>query len=89
MFYCPPSHLIFSPAADGASQANGGDDDEQERERPDPNKFFSVLVHTRSFLKFLNAHAVSKTTIACKNGPFLPYSTLTASILKVFVKVTV
>jgi len=52
-------------AADGASQANGSDDDEQERERPDPNKLFSVLVHTRSFLKFLNAHTVSKTTIAC------------------------
>lgn len=63
----PISRPFFSPAADGASQANGGDDDEQERERPDPNKLFSVLVHTRSFLKFLNAHTVSKTTIACKN----------------------
>jgi HUS1 checkpoint protein len=62
---------FFSPAADGASQANGGDDDEQERERPDPNKLFSVLVHTRSFLKFLNAHTVSKTTIACTKGAFL------------------
>jgi HUS1 checkpoint protein len=64
--------FFFSPAADGASQANGGDEDEeQERERPDPNKLFSVLVHTRSFLKFLNAHTVSKTTIACTKGPFL------------------
>jgi len=51
-------------AADGASQIN--DEDEAEgRERPDPKQLFSVLVHTRSFLKFLNAHAVSKTTIAC------------------------
>lgn len=58
--------LFFFSAVDGASQANRGDDDEQERERPDPNKLFSVLVHTRSFLKFLNAHTVSKTTIACK-----------------------
>ena len=63
--------LFFSPAADGASQANRGSDDEQERERPDPNKLFSVLVHTRSFLKFLNAHTVSKTTIACTNDPIL------------------
>jgi HUS1 checkpoint protein len=69
MLHCSTSHLFFSPATDGASQANGGDDDEQERERPDPNKLFSMLVHTRSFLKFLNAHTVSKTTIACK-GPF-------------------
>ncbi|KAF8468537.1 cell cycle checkpoint [Russula ochroleuca] len=57
-------------AADGASQANGGDVDEEqehqrERERLDSNNLFSVLVHTRSFLKFLNAHTVSKTTIAC------------------------
>ncbi|KAH9953684.1 cell cycle checkpoint [Russula dissimulans] len=53
-------------AADGASQANTGpEDEEQERERADPKQLFSVLVHTRSFLKFLNAHAVSKTTIAC------------------------
>jgi len=51
-------------AADGASQANN-EDEEQGRERPDPKQLFSVLVHTRSFLKFLNAHAVSKTTIAC------------------------
>ncbi|KAI0292999.1 Hus1-like protein-domain-containing protein [Multifurca ochricompacta] len=38
---------------------------DKERERPDPKQLFSVLVHTRSFLKFLNAHVVSKTTIAC------------------------
>jgi len=76
-----PLFFLFSSAADGASQANRGDDDEQEGERPDPNKLFSVLVHTRSFLKFLNAHTVSKTTIACKKDPiFLPYSTLIASM---------
>ena len=91
IWFTPSTSTSFflSPAADGASQANGSDDDEQERERPDPNKLFSVLVHTRSFLKFLNAHTVSKTTIACQKDPFLPYSTLTTSILKVFVKVTV
>ena len=64
------SRILFDPvAADGASQIN--DEDEAEgRERPDPKQLFSVLVHTRSFLKFLNAHAVSKTTIACTNGTF-------------------
>jgi HUS1 checkpoint protein len=72
---------LLSPATDGVSQANGGDEDE-ERERPDPNKLFSVLVHTRSFLKFLNAHSVSKTTIACTKGSFFwPHSTTTTSIL--------
>ncbi|KAH9981897.1 cell cycle checkpoint [Russula compacta] len=48
-------------AADGASQVNTGaedEPDERERERPDPS-------NSSPFLKFLNAHAVSKTTIAC------------------------
>jgi HUS1 checkpoint protein len=56
---------------DGASQANGAGGREEgdgERERPDPTQLFSVLVHARSLLKFLNAHAVSKTTIACKES---------------------
>ncbi|KAF9233171.1 cell cycle checkpoint [Melanogaster broomeanus] len=34
-------------------------------EIPDPEKMFSVHVSTRSFLKFLNSHVVSTTTIAC------------------------
>ncbi|KAI9451369.1 cell cycle checkpoint [Lactarius psammicola] len=55
---------------DDASQANVGaggerEEEDRERERPDPTHLFSVLVHARSLLKFLNAHAVSKTTIAC------------------------
>ncbi|KAH9070811.1 cell cycle checkpoint [Lactarius deliciosus] len=53
---------------DNPSQARAGADDErgeEDRERPDPTHLFSVLVHARSLLKFLNAHAVSKTTIAC------------------------
>ncbi|KAI0259104.1 cell cycle checkpoint [Gloeopeniophorella convolvens] len=41
------------------------DDNGEDHEKPDPQQLFSVLVHTRSFLKFLNAHTVSKTTIAC------------------------
>ncbi|KAJ7282818.1 checkpoint protein Hus1/Mec3 [Mycena rebaudengoi] len=31
----------------------------------DPEELFTVLVSTRSFLKFLNSHVVSTTTIAC------------------------
>ena len=35
-------------------------------EPPDPNQIFTVLISTRSFLKFLNSHVVSTTTIACE-----------------------
>ncbi|KAF8839511.1 cell cycle checkpoint [Paxillus ammoniavirescens] len=34
-------------------------------ENPDPDKMFSVHVSIRSFIKFLNSHVVSTTTIAC------------------------
>ncbi|KAF9522845.1 checkpoint protein Hus1/Mec3 [Crepidotus variabilis] len=44
-------------------------DDENEndpdREAQDPEALHSVLLSTRSFLKFLNSHVVSTTTIAC------------------------
>jgi hypothetical protein len=70
------SFLVFSSrissvsvAGDGASQAND-DDEEQGHERADSKQLSSVLVHTRSLLKFLNAHAVSKTTIACTKEMF-------------------
>jgi len=36
-----------------------------EENPPDPEQMFSVLVSIRSFLKFLNSHVVSTTTIAC------------------------
>ncbi|KAI0050500.1 cell cycle checkpoint [Auriscalpium vulgare] len=42
-----------------------GAEDEDEQEKPDPEQLFGVLVQTRSFIKFLNAHIVSNTTIAC------------------------
>lgn len=35
------------------------------RDQPDPETLFSVLVSIRSFLKFLNSHVVSSSTIAC------------------------
>ncbi|KAL0945319.1 hypothetical protein HGRIS_000821 [Hohenbuehelia grisea] len=38
---------------------------EEPDEPPDPEKMFTVLVSIRSFLKFLNSHVVSTTTIAC------------------------
>ncbi|KAF8963097.1 checkpoint protein Hus1/Mec3 [Flammula alnicola] len=40
-------------------------DEDQDTESPDPNAMFTVLISTRSFLKFLNSHVVSTTTIAC------------------------
>ncbi|KAF8149076.1 checkpoint protein Hus1/Mec3 [Crassisporium funariophilum] len=40
-------------------------EDDQMVEPPDPDKMFTVLISTRSFLKFLNSHVVSTTTIAC------------------------
>jgi len=53
-------------AENRASQDNtSAENEEQEPQRPDPKQLFSVLIHTRSFLKFLGAHVVSKTTIAC------------------------
>ena len=42
-------------------------------EPPDPNQMFTVLISTRSFLKFLNSHVVSTTTIACEWIPFQKY----------------
>lgn len=36
-----------------------------EEDPPDPEHMFSVMVSIRSFLKFLNSHVVSTTTIAC------------------------
>ncbi len=51
------AELIF------AAREPADKDDENEH---DPEKHFPVLVSTRSFLKFLNSHVVSTTTIACK-----------------------
>ncbi|KIJ62874.1 hypothetical protein HYDPIDRAFT_30017 [Hydnomerulius pinastri MD-312] len=36
-----------------------------QAEKPDPEKMFSVHLSIRSFLKFLNSHVVSTTTMAC------------------------
>jgi HUS1 checkpoint protein len=77
------AYSFNSVAANSASQDNtSAENEEQEPQRPDPKQLFSVLTHTRSFLKFLGAHAVSKTTIACAKGPaFHPLTHLTISNL--------
>ena len=41
------------------------DDEDDTNEKPDPDHLFTVVVSIRSFLKFLNSHVVSTTTIAC------------------------
>ncbi|KDR78547.1 hypothetical protein GALMADRAFT_243966 [Galerina marginata CBS 339.88] len=38
--------------------------EDPDDEPPDPDKLFTVLISTKSFLKFLNSHVVSTTTIA-------------------------
>jgi len=43
-------------------------DEEPSADRKiDIDKIFTVHVSIRSFLKFLNCHVISKTTIACKS----------------------
>ncbi|KAJ2934071.1 hypothetical protein H1R20_g3023, partial [Candolleomyces eurysporus] len=44
---------------------DGKQEDDPEHER-DPDKLFTVIVSIKSFLKFLNSHVVSTTTIACE-----------------------
>ncbi|KAG1778990.1 cell cycle checkpoint [Suillus placidus] len=55
-----------SMAKHGIAQ-NDEDDDAEDisLNKPDPDKMFCVLVSIRSFLKFLNSHVVSATTILC------------------------
>jgi len=49
-------------AQEGASQnAEAGG----EIEKPDPDQLFCVLISIKSFIKFLNSHVLSSTTIAC------------------------
>ncbi|KAI0058796.1 cell cycle checkpoint [Artomyces pyxidatus] len=55
------THDLLSPS----DRRYAAEEEEDENEKPDPEQMFGVLVHTRSFLKFLNAHIVSNTTIAC------------------------
>lgn len=69
VFSCSDAVAGDVPSQTNAADAEGErEEGDAERERPDPTQLFSVLVHARSLLKFLNAHAVSKTTIACEEN---------------------
>ncbi|KAG2031274.1 checkpoint protein Hus1/Mec3 [Suillus americanus] len=48
-----------------AQNDEDGDAEDISLNKPDPDKMFCVLVSIRSFLKFLNSHVVSATTILC------------------------
>ncbi|ETW82603.1 hypothetical protein HETIRDRAFT_57794 [Heterobasidion irregulare TC 32-1] len=52
-----------NPRMDGHADVHDGDDADEDKS--DPSQMYGVLVHVRSLLKFLNAHVVSTTTIAC------------------------
>ncbi len=52
--------------ARGLSQSQPSQDDDEPDEPRDPTRMYGVLVSIKSFLKFLNSHVVSTTTIACK-----------------------
>jgi hypothetical protein len=41
-------------------------DDDEGHDKTDPDLMFSVLISIKGFLKFLNSHVLSSTTIACK-----------------------
>lgn len=49
-------------AQEGASQNPDVDGDV---EKSDPDHLFGVLISIKSFIKFLNSHVLSSTTIAC------------------------
>jgi HUS1 checkpoint protein len=62
----PPTHRSLSLllAQEGASQNTDADG---EAEKPDPDSLFGVLISIKSFIKFLNSHVLSSTTIACES----------------------
>jgi len=53
------------PASDDDDEAVEKEEDEEGEK--DPDKLFSVIISIKSFLKFLNSHVVSTTTIACES----------------------
>lgn len=59
-----PTHIAHRRAYNDYIIAQQPTDDGPD-DPPDPDQLFSVLVSVRSFLKFLNSHVVSTTTIAC------------------------
>jgi HUS1 checkpoint protein len=70
VFPSDPIVLYISTAQDNADNGDAED-------TPDPEQLFTVLVSVRSFLKFLNCHVVSTTTIACSiHYPLFQSSTI-------------
>ena len=62
----PLRQSLRQPAAqDGASQ-NPDPDADGDDEKPGPDHLFGVLISIKSFVKFLNSHVLSSTTIACE-----------------------
>ena len=61
----PPLHRSLRQllAQEGGSQNSEADSD---IEKPDPDHLFGVLISVKSFIKFLNSHVLSSTTIACE-----------------------
>lgn len=60
-----PFLLTSSIAAERVDQADQ-EDEQDEEDLEERQKMYTVIVSIKSFLKFLNAHSVSTTTIACK-----------------------
>lgn len=60
-----PKHHILNLWPLGQAPDQNAPEPEVVPENPDPEKLFSVHVSIRSFIKFLNSHVVSTTTIAC------------------------
>ena len=91
MYMMPSNAESTCQARDGATQGSGGGDDPESERNKDPERLYAVVVPIRSFLKFLNSHVVSTTTIACEcTGTLIDRLFLTLKLisLKACVKIT-
>lgn len=64
------SHIESWAMTDPTSENTQNEEEEQEK---DPEEMFNVLILLRSFLKFLNSHVISTTTIACSSHLLLDH----------------
>jgi len=81
--------LFVEPDFPGQTQTDEDDNsDPDPTENPDPETMFSVLVSVRSFLKFLNSHVVSTTTVACRCSMFSMEFSQHSLSNQAFVKIT-
>jgi hypothetical protein len=70
--YCSLNELMVLCICIVPSQSQ--DDGDESGGKVDPDHLFTVLVSIRSFLKFLNSHVVSTTTIACQSFSIVCHS---------------